>query len=53
MLIRVGSGYDVHAFCPGDHVMLGGVRLEHDRGVRAHHRFCVPVDGDARLDGGP
>jgi 2-C-methyl-D-erythritol 2,4-cyclodiphosphate synthase len=43
MLIRVGSGYDVHAFCPGDHVMLGGVRLEHDRGVRAHS------DGDVLL----
>ncbi|TQU09346.1 2-C-methyl-D-erythritol 2,4-cyclodiphosphate synthase, partial [Xanthomonas perforans] len=23
---RIGQGYDVHAFGPGDHVMLGGVR---------------------------
>lgn len=43
MLIRVGSGYDVHAFGAGDHVMLGGVRIAHDRGVVAHS------DGDVLL----
>ncbi len=42
-MIRVGSGYDVHAFGPGDHVMLGGVRVEHSSGVRAHS------DGDVLL----
>ena len=26
-MIRVGSGFDIHAFGPGDHVMLGGVRI--------------------------
>jgi 2-C-methyl-D-erythritol 2,4-cyclodiphosphate synthase len=41
--MRVGSGYDVHAFGPGDHVMLGGVRIPHEQGVRAHS------DGDVLL----
>jgi 2-C-methyl-D-erythritol 4-phosphate cytidylyltransferase/2-C-methyl-D-erythritol 2,4-cyclodiphosphate synthase len=34
--VRVGSGYDVHAFADGDHVMLGGVRIAHTRGVTGH-----------------
>lgn len=33
---RVGSGFDVHAFGPGDHVMLGGVRIAHDHGLVGH-----------------
>jgi 2-C-methyl-D-erythritol 2,4-cyclodiphosphate synthase len=41
--MRVGIGYDVHAFGPGDHVMLGGVRIAHDRGIEAHS------DGDVLL----
>ncbi len=41
--MRVGMGYDVHAFGPGDHVVLGGVRIAHDQGVRAHS------DGDVLL----
>jgi 2-C-methyl-D-erythritol 2,4-cyclodiphosphate synthase len=41
--MRVGIGYDVHAFAPGDHVMLGGVRIPHDQGVEAHS------DGDVLL----
>lgn len=40
---RVGQGLDVHAFGPGDHVMLGGVRIPHDRGLAAHS------DGDVAL----
>jgi 2-C-methyl-D-erythritol 4-phosphate cytidylyltransferase / 2-C-methyl-D-erythritol 2,4-cyclodiphosphate synthase len=40
---RIGQGYDVHAFGPGDHVWLGGVRIAHDRGVVAHS------DGDVVL----
>ena len=36
MNIRIGQGIDVHAFGPGDHVMLGGVRMPHERGVVAH-----------------
>ncbi len=43
MNIRIGHGYDVHAFGDGDHVMLGGVRVPHDRGVLAHS------DGDVVL----
>jgi 2-C-methyl-D-erythritol 4-phosphate cytidylyltransferase/2-C-methyl-D-erythritol 2,4-cyclodiphosphate synthase len=41
--MRVGSGYDVHTFGPGDHVTLGGVRIPFDRGVVAHS------DGDVTL----
>ena len=41
--MRIGSGFDVHAFADGDHVMLGGVRIAHDRGVAAHS------DGDVLL----
>lgn len=33
---RTGMGFDVHAFGPGDHVMLCGVRIEHDRGLVGH-----------------
>jgi 2-C-methyl-D-erythritol 4-phosphate cytidylyltransferase/2-C-methyl-D-erythritol 2,4-cyclodiphosphate synthase len=33
---RVGSGFDVHRFGPGDHVMLCGVRIGHDRGLIGH-----------------
>jgi 2-C-methyl-D-erythritol 4-phosphate cytidylyltransferase/2-C-methyl-D-erythritol 2,4-cyclodiphosphate synthase len=34
--VRTGSGYDVHAFTEGDHVMLGGVRIPHTHGVTGH-----------------
>jgi len=40
---RIGHGFDVHAFKDGDHVMLGGVRVPHDRGIDAHS------DGDVVL----
>jgi 2-C-methyl-D-erythritol 2,4-cyclodiphosphate synthase len=43
MDIRIGQGFDVHAFGDGDHVMLGGVRIPHQRGVLAHS------DGDVAL----
>lgn len=36
MDVRTGNGYDVHAFCEGDHVMLCGIRLPHDRGLLGH-----------------
>lgn len=42
-VVRVGTGYDVHAFTAGDHVWLGGVRIAHERGVLAHS------DGDVAL----
>jgi 2-C-methyl-D-erythritol 2,4-cyclodiphosphate synthase len=41
--IRIGQGYDVHAFGEGDHIMLGGVRVPHRCGVLAHS------DGDVIL----
>jgi 2-C-methyl-D-erythritol 4-phosphate cytidylyltransferase/2-C-methyl-D-erythritol 2,4-cyclodiphosphate synthase len=34
--VRTGNGFDVHAFGDGDHVMLGGVRIPHTRGVTGH-----------------
>ena len=42
-MIRIGQGFDVHAFNDGDHIMLGGVRIPHTRGVDAHS------DGDVVL----
>jgi 2-C-methyl-D-erythritol 2,4-cyclodiphosphate synthase len=55
-MIRVGSGIDVHAFGPGDHVMLGGVRVPHGQGVIAHsdgdvilHALCDALLGAAGL----
>ena len=33
MQFRIGQGLDIHAFTDGDHVMLCGVRLPHDRGL--------------------
>ena len=54
--MRVGSGFDVHAFGPGDHVTLGGVRIPHERGVVAHsdgdvvlHALCDALLGAAGL----
>lgn len=34
--IRTGNGFDVHAFGPGDHVMLCGVKILHDQGLVGH-----------------
>ena len=34
--VRTGFGFDVHQFGAGDHVMLGGVRVAHDRGLSGH-----------------
>ncbi|HUI62384.1 MAG TPA: 2-C-methyl-D-erythritol 2,4-cyclodiphosphate synthase, partial [Steroidobacteraceae bacterium] len=54
--MRIGSGVDVHSFGPGDHVMLGGVRVQHSRGVVAHsdgdvvlHALCDALLGAAGL----
>ena len=40
---RVGMGFDVHRFGPGDHLMLGGVAVPHELGVVSHS------DGDVVL----
>ena len=34
--VRMGQGYDVHAFGPGDHVWLGGFKVPHGRGLVGH-----------------
>jgi len=36
MDIRTGNGFDVHAFGPGDHVMLCGVKIPHNQGLVGH-----------------
>jgi 2-C-methyl-D-erythritol 4-phosphate cytidylyltransferase/2-C-methyl-D-erythritol 2,4-cyclodiphosphate synthase len=50
--MRIGQGFDVHSFGDGDHVMLGGVRIAHSKGVVAHsdgdvviHALCDAVLG--------
>jgi 2-C-methyl-D-erythritol 2,4-cyclodiphosphate synthase len=54
--LKVGSGFDVHEFGPGEAVMLGGVRIPHSRGVVAHsdgdvvlHALCDALLGAAGL----
>lgn len=42
-MMRIGQGFDVHAFGPGDHVMLGGVRIPHTQGIVAHSDGDVAV----------
>lgn len=34
--VRTGTGFDVHAFCDGDHVTLGGVKIPHSRALSGH-----------------
>lgn len=34
--MRIGQGYDVHAFGPGDHVVLGGLEIPHSHGLVGH-----------------
>ncbi|MHB1057307.1 MAG: 2-C-methyl-D-erythritol 2,4-cyclodiphosphate synthase [Rhodanobacter sp.] len=55
--MRIGQGFDVHAFGDGDHVVLGGVRIPHRRGVVAHsdgdvviHALCDAIFGALALD---
>ncbi|WP_170782498.1 bifunctional 2-C-methyl-D-erythritol 4-phosphate cytidylyltransferase/2-C-methyl-D-erythritol 2,4-cyclodiphosphate synthase [Ruegeria lacuscaerulensis] len=36
MDVRLGNGYDVHRFGDGDHVILCGVQVPHDRGLQGH-----------------
>jgi 2-C-methyl-D-erythritol 4-phosphate cytidylyltransferase/2-C-methyl-D-erythritol 2,4-cyclodiphosphate synthase len=41
--VRMGTGYDVHAFGDGDHVMLGGVKIPHARGLSGHSDADAPL----------
>jgi 2-C-methyl-D-erythritol 4-phosphate cytidylyltransferase/2-C-methyl-D-erythritol 2,4-cyclodiphosphate synthase len=50
--MRIGQGVDVHAFGEGDHIVLGGVRIAHARGIIAHsdgdvviHALCDALLG--------
>ncbi len=36
MDVRTGNGFDVHRFGPGDHVMLCGIAIPHNRGLQGH-----------------
>ena len=56
MSMRIGHGFDVHAFGPGDSIMLGGVRISHHTGVVAHsdgdvviHALCDALLGALAL----
>ena len=55
-MIRIGHGYDVHAFGAGDAVVLGGVQIPWERGLIAHsdgdvvlHALCDALLGAAGL----
>lgn len=41
--MRIGHGFDVHAFEDGDFITLGGVQIPHSHGLKAHS------DGDVAL----
>ncbi|MBD8898295.1 2-C-methyl-D-erythritol 2,4-cyclodiphosphate synthase [Rhodanobacter sp. DHG33] len=50
--MRIGNGFDVHAFGEGNHVTLGGVHIAHVRGLVAHsdgdvviHALCDAIFG--------
>jgi len=54
--MRIGHGYDVHAFTDGDHIVLGGVRIPHTHAFAAHsdgdvliHALCDALLGAAAL----
>lgn len=54
--MRIGHGFDVHAFGPGERVVIGGVNIPHDHGVVAHsdgdvalHALCDALLGAAGL----
>ncbi|ARC88893.1 bifunctional 2-C-methyl-D-erythritol 4-phosphate cytidylyltransferase/2-C-methyl-D-erythritol 2,4-cyclodiphosphate synthase [Rhodovulum sp. MB263] len=36
MDIRTGNGFDVHAFCEGDGVILCGIKVPHDKALKGH-----------------
>jgi 2-C-methyl-D-erythritol 2,4-cyclodiphosphate synthase len=56
MNLRIGQGVDVHTFTDGDHVTLGGVRIPHTHGIKAHsdgdvliHALCDALLGALAL----
>ncbi len=56
MKIRVGFGYDVHAFATGRDLWLGGIKIEHTAGLQGHsdadvliHTICDALLGAANM----
>lgn len=56
MNMRVGQGFDVHAFCEGRKLVLGGVEVPYERGLAGHsdadvviHAICDALLGAAGL----
>ena len=54
--MRIGHGYDVHRFCEGDSIVLGGAEIGHSHGLEAHsdgdvliHAICDALLGAAGL----
>lgn len=54
--MRIGHGYDVHRFCQGRPLVLGGVTVPHSHGLEAHsdgdvliHAICDALLGAAGL----
>jgi 2-C-methyl-D-erythritol 2,4-cyclodiphosphate synthase len=54
--MRIGHGYDVHAFGEGDHIIIGGVKIPFRYGLLAHsdgdvliHSLCDALLGAAAL----
>lgn len=56
MKIRVGMGFDVHAFEAGRDLWLGGIKIPHDKGLKGHsdadvlvHAICDAILGAANM----
>jgi len=54
--LRIGQGYDVHAFTAGDYITLGGEKIPHTQSILAHsdgdvllHAICDALLGAAGL----
>jgi 2-C-methyl-D-erythritol 2,4-cyclodiphosphate synthase len=54
--MRIGHGFDAHRFGPGDHIIIGGIRIPHTQGMVAHsdgdvliHALCDALLGAAAL----
>lgn len=53
---RIGHGFDVHAFMPGDHLVMGGIQIPFEWAFKAHsdgdvliHALCDALLGAAAL----
>lgn len=56
MKVRVGFGYDVHQLVEGRDLILGGIKIEHDKGLLGHsdadvllHAVCDALLGAANM----